>query len=73
MLVGIIDGHAGLYAEQVEGGVAGFEEGFNACGEDGGWGVRFHGENPVRDEEQPPGSFSRIKVAAIARGEKPVH
>lgn len=35
VFVGIIDRDAGLDTEQVCGGVAGFEEGFDACGEEG--------------------------------------
>jgi hypothetical protein len=48
VFVGIIDRDAGLDTEQVCGGVAGFEEGFDTCGEEGGVVVVFHGEIPVR-------------------------
>ena len=42
VFIGVIDGDAGLDAQQVQGGVAGFEEGFDACGEEGGLVVVFH-------------------------------
>ena len=41
VFIGVIDGDAGLDAEQVQGGVAGFEEGFGACGDEGGLVVVF--------------------------------